>query len=375
MNHTLRRNKHKILWGILGVGNGHTYRQLPLIEHFLKNSQIIIFASKSAYTFYSKKYAHHPHVRVLRVAPAYYPDSKSGIDFAQVEKLPINTAENLLAINTRALAQAQKIMGKPDLVISDYEPISAMYAYSQNSPLITIDQQSKYLYGDFPKVIKGLNYLGEDARLRMFFPKADLRIACSFFRVQRRENFSAKVTICPPVLRERILHMKRIPEKDTILIYLSAIENYKRFIHILNEYSKNHSTITFHIFADGITRLNTANKHIILHEPEGEKFLELLGKCSGIISTSGHTLVSEAMYLGIPVLLLPRNQYEAYMVTRIITQNKFGISHHTLSEKVISRFLNNLVSYQRNIARDKKILLRKPGQEIIIKLIEKKLYS
>ncbi len=372
MKPTTFKYKHKILWGILGVGSGHTYRQLPLIEHFLKNSQIIIFASKNAYTFYSKKYEHQPNVRVLRVAPPYYPDSSSGIDFAQVEKLPINTTEDILAINTRALAQAQKIMGKPDLVISDYELISAMYAYAQNSPLITIDQQSKYLYGDFPRVIKGLNYLGEDARLRMFFPKADMRIACSFFRMERRTNFSANVMICPPILRERIIHMKRTPKQDTILVYLSARGNYKKFIQTLNDYNKNHS-VTFHIFAEGITKLPLSNKHIITYEPQEEKFLELLAKCSGIICTSGHTLVSEAIYLGVPTLLLPRMQYEAHLVSQIIGKNKFGIACDHFSKKPLLKFLNNLELYAENIRTDKKILIRTSGQEKIIKLIEQKL--
>jgi hypothetical protein len=43
----------------------------------------------------------------------------------------------------------QELIGKPDLVISDYEPISAQYAYASGTPLVTIDQQSKYLVGDY----------------------------------------------------------------------------------------------------------------------------------------------------------------------------------------------------------------------------------
>src|SRR3972149_4745327 len=54
---------------------------------------------------------------------------------------------------------------------------------NKNVPLVTSDQQSKFLFGDFPVTLGGFTYEDEVKRLSMFFPKADKRIACSFFRV------------------------------------------------------------------------------------------------------------------------------------------------------------------------------------------------
>jgi Glycosyl transferase family 1 len=69
------------------------------------------------------------------------------LDFAASLDAAQNQHINFFQENIAAMAQAQKMIGKPDLVISDYEPVSAQYAYAYDAPLITVDQQSKYLIG------------------------------------------------------------------------------------------------------------------------------------------------------------------------------------------------------------------------------------
>ncbi len=45
--------KRKILYGICGIGTGHTYRQLPIVEHFVgKGDRLVIFAYGESLDFY-----------------------------------------------------------------------------------------------------------------------------------------------------------------------------------------------------------------------------------------------------------------------------------------------------------------------------------
>lgn len=47
--------KAHILWGVCGIGHGHTFRQLPLIQHFAdEGHKIMIFAYNNSFDVLSK---------------------------------------------------------------------------------------------------------------------------------------------------------------------------------------------------------------------------------------------------------------------------------------------------------------------------------
>lgn len=361
--------KLKILYGICGIGNGHTFRQLPIIEHFSRTAQIMIFAHDNSFAFYEKKFKGSKSVKVVRVAIPFYVGSKSGIDFDASAKLPMNQTD-IFQINCAALARAKKEMGKPDVVISDYESVSAQYAYSQNVPLITIDQQSKYLCGAFPEQLGGFSFRDEIERLHMFFPKVHTRMACSFFKVPLRSG-EDKVKFFPPTLKDSVINMKRNPKGNSVLVYISSAREFGQTpAEIIRICSKEKET-EFHLFIgrEDLSSLQTyTNIHI--HSHGDPAFDKLMSECSGIISTAGHSLLSEAMYLGIPVYAIPVSPYEQHMNARVIDQAGFGIACRKIESKKLRVFIANLSEYQKRIAKDKKVLLRGIGQQQIIRSIK-----
>lgn len=46
--------KAKILYGVCGIGMGHTYRQLPLLDNLAAEAEIVLFAYGESLAFYSK---------------------------------------------------------------------------------------------------------------------------------------------------------------------------------------------------------------------------------------------------------------------------------------------------------------------------------
>src|SRR5262249_32980078 len=151
-------------------------------------------------------------VTVARVAVPFYASNKDGIDFNASAKRPENQ-QDFVAINAAAMAVAEQKIGKPDLVVSDYEPVSAQYAYAQGANLVTVDQQSKYLVGEFPEILNGQGYKNEVQMLRMFFPRAEERLACSFFRVARKVQPAEEVELVPPVLNDAVAGVTRKPSE------------------------------------------------------------------------------------------------------------------------------------------------------------------
>lgn len=363
----------KILYGVCGIGNGHTQRQLPLIEYFSKNHQIVIFAYDNSFHFYSDYFKNNRSVTVLEVAVPFYVGSKEGIDFVATENLDSNK-KDYAGINRLAKARAHDILGKANLVITDYEPISAEYAYEHKIPLVTIDQQSKYLTGEFPAELRGETYADEVARLKLFFPNASARIACSFFDVTKKKE-GEDVLMFPPIIRDSVLGTGNNPTTPaSILVYLSSQKQFPQSLDEVVSVCSLVPEIHFHIFSANRVQ-NLFSENVTFYKHGDIRFATLLGNCSGIISTAGHTLLSEAMHLSIPVYAIPLAVYEQQMNAEVIDRNSFGIRAETINEERLKYFITNLSHFRHAIKDDKKVLLRGSGTEGIIKYIESKFPS
>ena len=362
--------KAKILWGVCGIGHGHTFRQLPLIEHFARDCDIVIFGYGESHGFYTKKFASHPHVSVERVAVPFYVGDEKGLDFEATARLAQNR-QDYAAINGAAMAMAQARLGRPDLVVSDYEPVSAQFAYAHNARLVTIDQQSKYLHGDFSTPLNGQNVIDEVMRLRLFFPRADLRLACSFFRVAHNPLAVESVEICPPVLGESITDIKRCPDDDgkSILLYLSSQRPFGQNFEEINTICASQPDIRFHIFGRNIPHMPAQNVHVYKHGDV--RFHDILATCNGIVSTAGHTLLSEAMHLAIPVYAIALPIYEQEMNARVISENGFGVYGSRLDADTLRAFIRDIPRHESAIRTDSNILLRQQGKGLIIDSLRK----
>jgi uncharacterized protein (TIGR00661 family) len=414
----------KIIYGICGIGNGHTYRQEPVIERLLAdNHTLCIFAYGNSLAFYQKKYAHHPQVKVIQVAVSFIPgntEKQLGLDFEMAQHLhhdgansrfnynqvkhqdkshdeKVNNAgsETLdyFDINMQAMGQAQNWLGKPDLCISDYEPISAQYAYAYDAPVITFDQQSKYLSDsrNFPGELGGLSHLDEVMRLNMFFPKVHKRIACSFFDLNHGRD---DLLLIAPAISKTFSNTPH--EQKHYILYLSSQNGFSQPLSEILELFHQHPDTFFHVFLPEylLSQLDDIEQHLaqkkeqqlhLTHDIQltesihtainydnlyNEKplcqhdnvffyshgstaFSLLLTYCHGVISTAGHTLLSECMAMNIPVYALPINVYEQQLNAWMIHEHGFGIMQESISAQGLCTFIDNCSQFRDNIITDK----------------------
>lgn len=348
----------KIIYGICGIGNGHLYRQLPLIDYLESlGHQILFFAYGKSLEYLNKKYANHSNIKVVEVWVPYYAGSSNPegkIDFQKTMEL---NQSNQFHKNLAAFSVAQKFIGHPDLIISDYEPNSAQYGYAYNCPIVTLDQQSKYICDTFPPLLAGLSYQDEIMRLKMFFPLAK-RIACSFFKVDKGNS---EVIVIPPVIRKEMKGITNIPDNNEYVVYLSAQTGYQQSLDEIIKVLSNRSE-TFSIFMPEISKTNKIPPlNIQIYTQSTPIFEKKLQTCSGIISTAGHSLLSEAMYLGIPVYAMPLSIYEQQLNAQTISSNHFGIQAKNINANSLDEFISNRDLYIKNIASDKKVLFKRDG--------------
>ncbi len=313
----------KILYGICGIGLGHMYRQLPILEALKGQAKIAIFAYGESLKFCEEYFAEDAHIQVIPVAVPFIVGDSTGLNFVKSLSHEANQ-QNFWEINTAAMAQAQAFIGEPDVVLTDYEPVSAQYAYMYDVPLYTVDQQSKYLVGDYPEKLGDVSLIDEVQRLRMFFPKAHKRVVFSFFDVNVKLQYAGEVQVVRSILRQELQGLKRKVKRGSYLIYLSAQGGHSQSLSEIQDVCGAFPECEFHIF-DG-------------KNASDEAFIEALRTCEGVISTAGHSLMSEAVTLGIPVYAMPLNIYEQQMNAVEIEKAGQGINRSTFTQKGFEAF-------------------------------------
>lgn len=349
----------KVLYGICGIGNGHFFRQVPVIDHLLAHqNQILFFAYGESLKLLSR-YEFNPLVKIIEVSVPYFIGNSEGVDFVTSEKI---NSQFDYSINLKALAQAQTWLGKPDLVISDYEPVSAQYGYAYSAPVVTIDQQSKFFTRSTPKSINGFNCQDEIMRLNMFFPVAH-RIACSFFKVPEKNN----VTIVPPLYRQSIKDIVRNPQDNQFVVYLSAQAGFKQSLSEVIDIVKIRKE-QFHIFTKEIYTEQLPD-NVWIYPHESSDFDKLLSTCSGVISTAGHNLLGECMFLNIPVYAMPIDLYEQQLNAYMLSEFCYGLNNSQFSAVSLDEFIQKNKFYKEHI-RHSQVLLKEDGTQKLLSHID-----
>lgn len=170
----------KILIGICGIGNGHINRQSCIIKELLKdNHEIMVVTTEDKIDMLRERF---PSLKISKINIPWIICNEDGINYKETfEKYKSNNVDLFNSFLTFCIEVENYFEGKPDLIISDYEPNVAQYSYSCNVPFITMEQQSKFLYLDELKIDK-FSIKEEQIRLNYFFPVYSKKLFLRFFR-------------------------------------------------------------------------------------------------------------------------------------------------------------------------------------------------
>ena len=356
-----------ILYGICGFGNGHVARSSAVLKALLaRGHHLAVFGFDSSEDYIL---TNHPDIPLFRIkVPVLHPSRQTGLDFGAIAVDSANHYADGISTNYRAMQSALDYFGgTPDLVISDYELVAAEFAYATLTPLVSIDQHSKFAGFNFPPIGE-YTRLEDYSRLNLFFPQAAARYACTFFEVGYPPNPQFPVTLIPPILRNEVINLATSTMPNEILFYISSfarIRTPRDEIHaILRQFPEK----TFHIFPYE-TNKTTANLHF--HEFSRDLFLEILGRAEAVIATAGHTLLSELAYLQKPALTIPADSFDQQTCAQVIQQNGLGLSTELFTVDTLAKFFANLPAYRENLQNGQGLVQRWDGVAVLLENLEK----
>lgn len=250
---------------------------------------------------------------------------------------------------------------KADALISFYDFLGGFYNFFYRKPVrfFVVGHQFLTDHPDFPFAGSSLidkrlflinNYLNSLGVYK--------KIALSF-RPYQPERIK-KTMVTPPLLRKEIFNYQ--PIKEDFLLGYMVNEGYSR--EIIDWHQEN-PEVTIHCFWDKKDEPETKKigDNLFFHQLNAGKFLDLMSRCKGLMTTAGFESICEAMLLGKPVLMVPvSGQYEQACNAIDADKAGAGIHDHYFN---ISRFLKFMMEFNERSAESKKWFSR--ASEMILR--------
>ena len=296
----------KILYGIQLTGNGHITRSIQIIKSLKEIGCEVDIITSGSNSQLELPYEVKSRYKGL----SFLYNRSGGIDW-------IKTIGSLGLI--QFLKDIEYDVSGYDIVVSDFEPISAWSAKKHKKPSIGIGNQYSFMSENIPRPNRR-SIISEIFLKR--FAKCDHNIAINY---QRYDDF-----IALPIISDSLLG-KETREDDFYLVYLPSIST-ERIVRELKSANQN-----WRIYSPDVKEDYVDGK-IELKRPNKEEFAKDLLRCKGVITAAGFSTTSEALVLKKKIWSIPiKGQYE--QECNALALKGMGIFTEDLSAESIAKWI------------------------------------
>ncbi len=329
----------KILYGVTGEGMGHAMRSRVVIEHLLAaGHDLQIMASGRACDFLGKRFA-----GVNRIHGFHMILEENRVRMGKTAWANILSGALGLPQNIKAYFELVGAF-EPELVISDFESWSYLYAKAKRLPVLSIDNMQVIHRCELPEDViadKQVAFQLTKAFVKGKLPGCDGYFITSFFGPPVRKP---DTVLFPPILRPEILAARaERADGEHLLVYQSGrYEALEAALHQLGLPARIYG------MRPGATAEERDGQ--LVYRPFSEAgFITDLATCKGVIAGGGFTLMGEAVYLHKPMLAVPlEGQFEQFLNARYLEREGYGMHAETLDDPATLRaFVAKLPEYRR----------------------------
>lgn len=272
----------KILYAIQGTGNGHLSRARDIIPILQKKGELDILVSGIQADV---DLSHEITYRFKGLSFIF--GKKGGVDLLETYKKS-NIRKLFREINSLPVE-------KYDLVINDFEPVSAWACYLKNKECISLSHQAAVLNSNAPQP-KHIDMLGRSI-LKNYAPTS----------AQYGFHFkSYDKNIFTPVIRQQIRELEP-KNKKYYTVYLPAYDD-ERIIKVLSAFPK----LKWEVFSKH-NKKEIQLKNISVYPVNNDAFIQSMANATGVLCGAGFETPAEALFLKKKLMVIPmKNQYEQH---------------------------------------------------------------
>lgn len=280
----------KILYAIQGTGNGHLARAEDVVPALKKHGKLDLFVS-GAQADIKLPFP----IKYKSKGLSFYFGKGGGVDLIKTFKK--NSSKDVFKEIKEFPVE------KYDLVINDFEPITAWACRRKNIPCVALSHQSALLSAKTPKP-KHYDPIG-DWILKNYAP-TPAHVGFHFSKFDK--------SIYTPVIRSGIRTAENTV-REHYTVYLPAYDDRKlvpilaKLPHVRWHIFSKHTKKTYHI---GKLSVYPVNK---------EEFEASMTSAAGVLCGAGFETPAEALYLNKKLMVVPmKNQYEQHFNAAALKQ-------------------------------------------------------
>jgi uncharacterized protein (TIGR00661 family) len=280
----------KILYAIQGTGNGHLSRSMDIVPLLKKMGDVDVLVSGTQGDLslpFQVKYVLHGFGFVF--------GKNGGVDI-WASFLKSRFRKFITEINTLPVEDY-------DIIINDFEPVSAWACYMKNKPCIGLSHQAAVLSEHAPKpedtdmmgrlILK--NYAPVSAQYGFHFSRFD-------------------TNIFTPVIRQQVRDQK-VENKGHYTVYLPAYDD-KRLVKRLTDFKD----IKWDVFSKH-NKKTFKYKNVSIQPIDNEKFIKSMAESAAVLCGGGFETPAEALYMRKKLLVIPmKTQYEQQLNVAALKQ-------------------------------------------------------
>jgi len=324
----------KILYAIQGTGNGHISRAREIVPLLQRHGELdLLVSGTEAEVSLSQplKYKFHGFSFVF--------GTSGGVDNWATFKL-MNLPQLWRDIRSLPLKQY-------DLIINDFEPVSAWACRLQKIPAVSLSHQCSFISPKTPRYEKR----SWKEWLFKYYSPTPHNVG---FHFERYDDF-----IHTPVIRSEIRSLQTSNEGH-YTVYLPAYDD-KLLSGLLNKAKK----VEWQVFSKR-QKVAYEKGNVRIFPVNNQAFNKSLASCEGLLTGGGFEGPAEALFLQKKVMMIPmKGQYE---------QQCNALAAARLGVPVVSEIDDQFIFHLNNwIGHDKKVLVDFPDEtaQIIDDLVER----
>lgn len=319
----------RIALSCCGEGFGHASRLVTLYQELHTRHTITVFCPSTVSAYIREKL---PGARIFYTPRFSFAKKGARVKYLATLKKNFATLARMPWIIYRLAGRLDDL--DIEAVVTDFDPFTSLAAKAGGIPVLEFNHPGviRYHFSLRPSA------LASKAVVRFMESRYDRKINCSFYGSTHG-----------PLIRDEIARITPKNE-DFFLVYLNGMPR-----ETVEDILRPFEGIEFRIFPD----------------PDRD-FVRDLGNCRGVITTAGHQLSSEAIFLGKPLYVIPhRGQYEQRLNAVMIEKAGWGLSGTLDSlEKTLPEFFRNIDSFPRPVKDHRTGFILTNDKDNIIQSIE-----
>jgi len=295
----------RIVYGVMGDARGHVTRALTVAGELPQHEILFVGGGR----VHDLK-AHGYQVVDVPMASTLYRNNR--VDLPAT----VMNAVKVFGGGRKVVNRLAQVIDRfdPQLILTDYEYFTPLAARKLGRACVSVDHQHILTHCGYEiPSEQRLSRLMTNLSIRALYSNASHFIVVSFFKLPPKTPASTEVL--PPIIRAEVRKLRPV-HGEHVLVYQTS-PTFVRLFPVLEQTPRRYLIYGF--------GERPPQSNLVFKPYSNEGFLADLASCRYAITNGGHNVVSEALFLGKPVLSFPIvNAFEQFLNAYFLSRLGYG---------------------------------------------------